>query len=91
MTSTGQFCIDGVTRGAILRICQEQGIEHSECQFSLSDVYSADEAFITGTFAGVVPVTSVDGREIGSGARGAMVVKLQNYYKALLEQECTGG
>ena len=91
MTSTGQFCIDGVTRGAILRICKEQGIEHSECQFSLSDVYSADESFITGTFAGVVPVTSVDGREIGSGARGAMVVKLQDYYKALLEQECAGG
>ena len=91
MTSTGQFCIDGVTRGAVLRICKEQGIDHSECQFSLSDVYSADESFITGTFAGVVPVTAVDGRQIGSGKRGEMVAALQAHYQTLLEMECGGG
>jgi len=88
LTSTGQFCIDGVTRGAVLRICREQGIEHKECQFSLSDVYAAEEAFVTGTFAGVVPVTAVDGRQIGSGARGEMVIRLQNYYQQLLAAEC---
>jgi len=88
MTSSGQFCIDGVTRGAVLRICREQGIEHSEGQFSLSDVYAAEEAFITGTFAGVVPVTSVDGRQIGAGKRGKMVSDLQKHYKKLLELDC---
>ncbi len=89
MTSTGQFCIDGVTRGAVLRICREQGIEHAQTVFSLSDVYSADEAFVTGTFAGLVPVRSVDGREIGDGKRGPMVKQLQEHYMALLDAECS--
>ena len=88
ITSTGQFCIDGVTRGAVLRICREQGIEHAQTEFSLSDVYSADEAFVTGTFAGLVPVRSVDGRQIGAGDRGPMVKKLQQFYMELLDREC---
>ena len=102
ITSTGQYCIDGVTRGAVLRICREQGIAHQECNFSLSDVYSADEAFVTGTFAGLVPVTQIDGREIGDGSsdvqadvlanaadkRGPMVQRLQDLYQELLEKEC---
>lgn len=91
LTSTGQFCIDGVTRGAVLRICREQGIAHDECQFSLSDVYAAEEAFITGTFAGVVPVTSVDGRQIGAGRRGDMVSQLQQHYQTLLADDCSRG
>ena len=88
MTSTGQFCIDGVTRGAVLRICREQAIDHDQTTFSLSDVYNADEAFVTGTFAGLVPVCSVDGREIGNGGRGPMVEQLQQHYIELLDQEC---
>jgi len=98
-TSTGQYCIDGVTRGAVLEICRRNNIEHAETNFSLSDVYSADEAFVTGTFAGLVPVTSIDGREIGEGAeanseqsatdnRGPMVTRLQSLYKDLLDEEC---
>jgi len=88
MTSTGQYCIDGVTRGAVLRLCQENDIESAQTEFSLVDVYSADEAFVTGTFAGLVPVRSVDGRQIGSGARGPMVEQLQQLYMKLLEAEC---
>ena len=88
ITSSGQFCIDGVTRGAVLEICRQQGIDSAQTQFSLSDVYSADEAFVTGTFAGLVPVRNVDGRQIGSGARGPMVQKLQQLYMQLLEKEC---
>jgi branched-chain amino acid aminotransferase len=65
ITSTGQFCIDGVTRGAVLTICEREGIKSAQTNFSLMDVYSADEAFVTGTFAGLVPVTSIDGRAIG--------------------------
>jgi branched-subunit amino acid aminotransferase/4-amino-4-deoxychorismate lyase len=57
----------------------------------LFDVYSADEAFVTGTFAGLVPVCGVDGREIGDGRRGPMVAKLQQFYMQLLEQECASG
>jgi len=94
ITSTGQYCIDGVTRGAVLTVCRESGIEWAETNFSLSDVYSADEAFVTGTFAGLVPVTSVDGRVIGDmdltadDRRGPMVTKLQSLYKALLDRDC---
>lgn len=88
MTSTGQYCIDGVTRGAVLTICRQNGIEHAQTEFSLSDVYSADEVFVTGTFAGLVPVNSVDGREIGNGTRGPMVERLQGLYMKMLEQEC---
>jgi branched-chain amino acid aminotransferase len=88
ITSSGQFCIDGVTRGAVLEICRQQDIDSAQTQFSLSDVYNADEAFVTGTFAGLVPVRNVDGRQIGSGTRGPMVQKLQQLYMQLLEQEC---
>ncbi len=93
ITSTGQFCIDGVTRGAVLTVCAEQGISHSQTNFSLSDVYSADEAFVTGTFAGIVPVTEIDGRQIGQSSgsddnRGPMVRRLQDLYQDLLDREC---
>ena len=91
MTSTGQFCIDGVTRGAVLEICRQNDIANAQTQFSLSDVYSADEAFVTGTFAGLVPVKSVDGREIGSGSRGPMVERLQGLYIEMLAKECGHG
>lgn len=99
ITSTGQYCIDGVTRGAVLQVCRESNIEHAETNFSLSDVYSADEAFVTGTFAGLVPVTEIDGRAIGADAidpdatdrRGPMVKRLQRLYKELLDRECAHG
>ena len=88
VTSSGQYCIDGVTRGAVLDICASEGISSAETQFSVSDVYTADEAFVTGTFAGLVPVCNVDGREIGTGQRGPMVKRLQSLYMQALEQEC---
>lgn len=88
MTSTGQFCIPGVTRGAVLRLCAENQIKHAQTEFSLVDVYSAEEAFVTGTFAGLVPVRMVDGRQIGNGQRGPMVERLQNLYMDLLAREC---
>jgi branched-chain amino acid aminotransferase len=64
-TSTGQYCIPGITRGNILRVARDDGIPVFEKPFSLYDVYGADEAFVTGTFAGLVPVREVDGRIIG--------------------------
>jgi branched-chain amino acid aminotransferase len=91
MTSTGQFCIDGVTRGAVLRICTENQIPCAQTEFSLVDAYSAEEAFVTGTFAGLVPVRSIDGRQIGNGQRGSVVKQLQQLYMQLLERECRHG
>jgi branched-chain amino acid aminotransferase len=82
-TSSGMYCLGGITRANVLRICAEVGIPSYEKSFSLTDVYGADEAFVTGTFAGIVPVHTVDGRTIGTGARGPTVERIQELYKAL--------
>jgi branched-chain amino acid aminotransferase len=79
-TSDGRFCLGGITRGNVLEVCRRAGVVARETTFSLTDVYSAREAFVTGTFAGLVPVRSVDGRTIGSGARGPVVERLQGLY-----------
>jgi branched-chain amino acid aminotransferase len=89
-TSTGMYCLAGITRSNVLRICGSNGIVARERSFSLTDVYGADEAFVTGTFAGVVPVHTVDGRRIGSGRRGPMVERLQGLYKSLLHDDVAG-
>ena len=86
-TSDGRFCLQGITRDNVLRLCTANGIPARETTFSLTDVYSADEAFVTGTFAGVVPVRSVDGRIIGTGVRGPMVERLQSLYQALVDTD----
>ena len=84
-TSSGDYCLDGITRANVLRICAKAGIPARERNFSLTEVYSADEAFVTGTFAGVVPVREIDGRMIGDGQRGPMVERLQNLYRELAQ------
>ncbi len=80
-TSDGRFCLGGITRGAVLEVCRSNGIPARERTFSLTEVYNAAEAFVTGTFAGVVPVRTVDGRAIGTGARGPVVHRLQRLYQ----------
>jgi branched-chain amino acid aminotransferase len=85
-TSTGMYCLGGITRANVLRICQENGIPAHEKSFSLTDVYGAEEAFVTGTFAGVAPVTEIDGRRI-SAARGPMVERLQHLYRDLIARD----
>ena len=90
-TSTGKYCLGGITRANVIRVCREQGIPVLEKDFSLTDVYGADEAFVTGTFAGVVPVREVDGRSLGTGARGPMAERLQRHYHELLVRESENG
>jgi branched-chain amino acid aminotransferase len=63
-TSTGQYCMNGITRGTVIRLCHEHALPVFERDFSLTDVYGADEAFVTGTFGGLTPVAVVDGRVI---------------------------
>ena len=89
-TSTGMYCLGGITRANVLRICAQNDIPARERSFSLTEVYSADEAFVTGTFAGVVPVHTVDGRRIGDGVRGPMVERLQTLYQALVRADVAG-
>jgi len=85
-TSTGDYCLGGITRANVIEVCREAGIPVFERTFSLTDVYGADEAFVTGTFAGVVPVTEVDGRVL-TQARGPMVERLQGLYRELMDRD----
>ena len=88
-TSSGKYCLGGITRANVLRVCREQDIPAFEKDFSLTDVYGAEEAFVTGTFAGLVPVTEVDGRSIGP--RGSVVQRLQGLYMELVQRESAKG
>jgi branched-chain amino acid aminotransferase len=95
-TSTGQYCIPGITRGNIIRLCHSLKIPVFEKHFSLYDVYGADEAFVTGTFAGTTPVRIIDGRQVRNplssekwlGA-GPVTKILSEAYKALAKKEAT--
>jgi branched-chain amino acid aminotransferase len=87
-TSSGDYCLGGITRGNVIALCEQNQIPVQQKNFSLLDVYGADEAFVTGTFAGLAPVREIDGRVIGDGERGPMVERLQRLYLELLEQEC---
>jgi branched-chain amino acid aminotransferase len=84
-TSSGKYCLGGITRGLALEVAREAGIPAIEKDFSLTDVYGADEAFVTGTFAGIVPVREVDGRQLT--CRGPMVERLQQLYAARVDRD----
>jgi branched-chain amino acid aminotransferase len=80
-TSTGQHCLNGITRRLVIELCKANNISVREKDFSLTNVYSADEAFVTGTFGSLTPVTHVDGRTIGTGQAGDVTAQLTNLYK----------
>jgi branched-chain amino acid aminotransferase len=84
-TSSGKYCLGGITRQVVLEIAREADIPAVEKDFSLTDVYGADEAFVTGTFAGIVPVREVDGRALN--CRGPMVERLQKLYADRVERD----
>ncbi len=84
-TSSGKYCLGGITRGLVLEVAGEAGIPAYEKDFSLTDVYGADEAFVTGTFAGIVPVREIDGRKLE--CRGPMVERLQQFYAERVERD----
>lgn len=89
-TSTPNWCMNGITRAVTLELCREHGIPARETDFSLTQVYGADEAFVTGTFAGQVPVREVDGRVLGGGTRGPVTRRLQELYAERVRRECGG-
>ena len=87
-TSSGDYCLDGITRAKVVELCKANDIPMFEKNFTLSQVYSAEESFVTGSFAGLTPATVIDGRTIGPGARGALTKRLQDLYIQLIEQDC---
>ncbi|PQV56659.1 branched-chain amino acid aminotransferase [Defluviimonas denitrificans] len=83
-TSTGDYCMNGITRQKVIDLCRANGIPVYERNFSLVDTYGADEAFLTGTFGAQTPVGEIDGRVIGTGRMGPMTERLRGLYKALV-------
>ena len=86
-TSSGKYCLGGITRGLVLEIAREAGIPAIEKDFSLTDVYGADEAFVTGTFAGIVPVREIDGRKLD--CPGKMTERLRRLYVDRMDAEAS--
>ncbi len=81
VTSTGHYSLPGITRAVLLEIADSVGLSPQQRPFSLTDVYGADEAFVTGTFAGLTPVRKVDGRPISGGdVPGPLTVALRAAY-----------
>ena len=79
-TSTGEYCLNGVTREAIINLCKSNDIKIYEKNFIIDDVHTADEAFVTGTFAGVLPVTKIDEHILSNGKKGVITDRLQSLY-----------
>lgn len=90
-TSTGQYCMNGITRAKVIQACKRNGIVIREKDFSLFDVYGADEAFVTGTFGGLTPVTKIDGRQIGTKSFGDITRKLSKLYNDLIAEAVLNG
>ena len=86
-TSRGEYCLNGVTRGKVIEACGMHSIPINEVDFTVQDVHKADEAFVTGTFAGIIPVISVDNNLLSSGKPGILTQKLQLLYQELISRE----
>ncbi|MEM8979739.1 MAG: aminotransferase class IV [Pseudomonadota bacterium] len=86
-TSTGDYCMNGITRAKVIEVARADGIEVFERNYSLVDTYVADEAFLTGTFGAQTPVSEIDGRAIGSGKGGPMLQRIRALYKAAVEAD----
>lgn len=87
-TSTGQYCLPGITRANVIALCRENDIPVFEKDFSLTEVYGAEECFVTGTFGGLTPVATVDGRALGTEGLGPVTSRLRGLYRDLIEREC---
>ena len=85
-TATGDYCMNGITRGKVIEACSKNNIVCLQKNFSLYDTYGAQEAFVTGTFGGLTPVTHIDGKQIGEGKLGSMTSDLSTFYESLITE-----
>jgi branched-chain amino acid aminotransferase len=83
-TSTGDYCLPGITRQKVIDLCRANGIPVFEKNFSLYETHTADEAFLTGTFGAQTPVGVIDGRTIGTGQMGPVTTRIRGLYRALV-------
>ncbi|WP_424965874.1 aminotransferase class IV [Dinoroseobacter sp. S375] len=84
-TSTGDYCMNGVTRQKVIDLCRADDIPVFEKNYSLYEAYGAEEAFLTGTFGAQTPVSEIDGKPIGTGER-PMTARIRALYKAAIQE-----
>ena len=84
-TSTGDYCMNGITRQKVIDLCRANDIPVFERNYSLVDTYGADEAFLTGTFGAQTPVGEIDGRRIGTGGMGPVTQRLRDLYMEMVK------
>jgi branched-chain amino acid aminotransferase len=87
MTSSGEYCFNGVTRGNVIRLCQERDIPIRQGNFALDDAWAAEEAFVTGTFGGLTPVREIDGRRLPKSLPGPVTEQLRRLYESLKDAQ----
>lgn len=87
MTSTGDYCFNGVTRANVIALCRQEGIPITLGDFELDDVHAADEAFVTGTFGGLTPVREIDGQVLPQALPGPVTTRLRAAYEALKDAQ----
>lgn len=85
-TSTGLYCFNGITRAHVVELCHRHGIPCREHDFTLAEVYGADEAFVTGTFGGLTPVRRIDGRDLPAALPGPVTARLRRHYADLMDE-----
>ena len=86
-TSTGDYCMNGITRKKVIMLCRENGIPVHERNYSLVDTYGADEAFLTGTFGAQTRVSEIDGRPIGDAEYMPVTERIRELYKELIKTD----
>ena len=87
LTSSGEYCFNGVTRGNVIRLCQENDIPIRQCNFALDEALTAQEAFVTGTFGGLTPVREIDGQRLAAKLPGPMTQRLRGLYDSLKDAQ----
>ena len=85
LTSTGKYCLNGITRSKAIKLCTQNKIEYSETNFTFEDIENCNEAFVTGTFAGIIPVSQLEGRKLESTNSDSLVNKLRMLYNQAIQ------
>ena len=86
ITSTGKYCLNGITRSKAIDICNENNIRCKQANFTFADIKECTEAFVTGTFAGIIPVTKIENKELKSTNPSSMVNKIRKLYNRKIEE-----
>ncbi|MEO8113047.1 MAG: aminotransferase class IV [Phenylobacterium sp.] len=87
MTSTGDYCFNGVTRANVIQLCRQHSVPITLGDFELDDIHAADEAFVTGTFGGLTPVREIDGHPLPAALPGPVTTQLRAAYEALKDAD----